>query len=113
MNLMTALRNLKESTEAISMDAHAVILKNSLFTVEDDEAYFVVRDEDGNYAAIIGAFRVDREEKCIGFEVNMIETYKFRDAAILCVLNICTNDSGHDDGIREITREKARWVRAY
>jgi hypothetical protein len=98
----------------ISMEQHAEILKDAVFAVEDDEAYFVMKDDSG-YHAIIGAFRGDGgiEFKATGFQVNFLVTYKYRDAAILCVLNICTNDSGHNDGIREITREKARWVQEF
>jgi hypothetical protein len=96
---------------------HNVLLQGAIFAVSDDECYFVVEAE-GQYHAIIGEIR---GEMTAGgptgmfagshFAVNMIETFTYRDSAIACVLAIATNDSGGVDGLREMTRERAPWLK--
>jgi hypothetical protein len=89
------------------------VLKGATFVVEDDEAYFVVQSG-GKFWAIIGEIRGDSSNgEFVGthFAVNLIHGFKYRDSAIACVLSLATMDSGGDDCIREITRERAPWVK--
>jgi hypothetical protein len=107
---LNRLRALRDATKAVSMqEFRNEFLQGAIFAVSEDECYFVVEAED-QYHAIIGAFRVNTKGELDGFEVNQIETFTWRDQAILCALNFAINDSGGADSIRERVKACAPYV---
>lgn len=95
------LRDLQTSTEVVTIqEFREFLLQGAIFAVSEDECYFVVEAED-QYHAVIGAFSVDDEGRLTFFMVNQIESFMWRDQAILCALNFAINDSGGAESIRE------------
>jgi hypothetical protein len=110
---LNELKRLRDTNGTVPLDRlHNVYLEHAIFSVSDDEAYFVVEAED-QYHAIIGAVQgVSKEGKFWGthFVVNQVNTFTFRDAAILCALNIAMNDAGGSDSKSDRVREAAPYV---
>jgi hypothetical protein len=95
------LKRLRDTAGTVPVELfRSRYLDGAIFAVSEDECYFVVEAED-QYHAVIGAFSVDDEGRLTFFMVNQIESFMWRDQAILCALNFAINDSGGAESIRE------------
>lgn len=110
------LHSVAGTKECVTLEYfHDVLLQGVVFAVSDDEAYFVVEGED-QYHAIIGEIRGDSSSGTFWgthFAVNRVESFTWRDQAILCVLNCAINDAGAADSRSERVQACAPYVTSW